>query len=128
MTNIQNLTQVKTDKEDSVDKDKDEPLNKINEKTLHQIAMSLSPEPDQLLNQHLGVKLNIADLEQKLKEVSSSQQRESTEKKNRKNKTDDDVLVDSQRSKRSDSQVDKKGAENAVVNYDVDEMIQGLLQ
>lgn len=70
--------------------------------------MSLSPEPDQLLKQHLGVKLNIADLEQKLKEVSSSQQRESTEKKHFKNKTDDEILVDSQRSKRSGSQVDKK--------------------
>ena len=77
-----------------------------------------------MLKQHLGVKLNIADLEQKLKEVSSSQQRESTEKKLiNKNKTDDDVLGDSQRSKRSGSQVDKKEAENAVVNYDVDEMI-----
>jgi hypothetical protein len=46
-------------------------LNQINSKTLKQIALSLSPEPDQLLKQHLAMNINIMDLEQKLKDVAS---------------------------------------------------------
>jgi hypothetical protein len=38
---------------------------------LKQIALSLSPEPDQLLKQHLAMNINIMDLEQKLKDVAS---------------------------------------------------------